>query len=133
MAVTDSSVAAAHRLLAEAVDALAAAAESGAATDADLLSALTICEGLTRRLDGLTLATISALQRRGAFAERGYKSTAGALSDLLGWEVFEARRRTHAADQVCPGSGWTAPHSRPGWPPPPPCSRPGRPGCGTSK
>jgi hypothetical protein len=69
--VTESPVATAHRLLAEAVDALAAAAESGAATDADLLSALTVCEGITRQLDGLTLATISTLQRRDTFAERG--------------------------------------------------------------
>jgi Domain of unknown function (DUF222)/HNH endonuclease len=103
--VTDSPVATAHRLLVEAVDALAAAAQSGAASDAELLSALTICEGATRRLDRLTLATISTLQRRGAFADRGYKSTAGALSDLLGWERFEARRRVHAAEQVCPRIG----------------------------
>jgi 5-methylcytosine-specific restriction protein A len=99
--VTDNPVATAHHLLTEAVEALSAAAESGAATDAELLSALTLCEGITRRLDRLTLTTIATLQRRGTFADRGYKSTAGALSDLLGWEAFEARRRTHAADQVC--------------------------------
>jgi hypothetical protein len=92
----DSPVAEAHRLLAEAVDALSAAAESGAAGDAELLSALTLCEGVTRRLDRLTLATVSTLQRRGAFAERGYKSTAAALSDLLGWEAFEAGRRVRS-------------------------------------
>jgi hypothetical protein len=34
------------------------------------------------------------------FAERGYRSTAGALTDLLGWERFEARRRVVAAEQV---------------------------------
>jgi hypothetical protein len=73
--VTDNPVAAAHRLLVEAVDALATAAESGSASDAELLSALTVCEGMTRRLDRLTLATVSVLQRRGAFTERGYKST----------------------------------------------------------
>jgi uncharacterized protein DUF222 len=99
--MSDSPVATAHRLLTEALDALAAAAGSGA-TDAELLSTLTVCEGLTRRLDRLTVATVSVLQRRGAFAERGYKSTAGALSDLLGWERFEARRRVHAADSICP-------------------------------
>jgi hypothetical protein len=60
----DSPVAAAHRLLAEEVDALSAAAESGAAGDAELLSALTICEGITRRLDRLTLTTIATLARR---------------------------------------------------------------------
>jgi Domain of unknown function (DUF222)/HNH endonuclease len=103
--VTDNPVAAAHRLLVEAVDALATAAESGHASDAELLSALTVCEGITRRLDRLTLATVATLQRRGAFTDRGYKSTAGALADLLGWERFEAHRRVHAADHVCPRIG----------------------------
>ncbi|QYN37746.1 13E12 repeat family protein [Pseudonocardia sp. DSM 110487] len=98
------SVATAHRLLTEAVDALARAAGTGA-TDAELLSVLTVCEGLSRRLDRLTASTVSVLQRRGAFAERGYKSAAAALSDLLGWETFEARRRVHAADSVCPRIG----------------------------
>ncbi len=51
------------------------------------------------------MSTVSVLQRRGTFAERGYTSTAGALSDLLGWERFEARRRVHAADSVCPRIG----------------------------
>jgi 5-methylcytosine-specific restriction protein A len=73
--VSDSPVATAHRLLAEAVDALSLAAGTGA-TDAELLSVLTVCEGLSRRLDRLTVSTVSVLQRRGTFAERGYKSTA---------------------------------------------------------
>ena len=94
-------VATAHRLLAEAVDALSAAAESGV-TDDELLSTLTVCEGVTRRLDQVVVTTVAALDRRGAFAERGYKSAAGALGDLLGWERFEARRRVTAADHVCP-------------------------------
>ncbi len=96
-----SPVATAHRLLTEAIDTLSAAADAGP-TDAELLSMLTVCEGLTRQLDRLTLETISTLQRRGTFTERGYKSTAGALADLLGWELFEARRRVHAAEHVCP-------------------------------
>ncbi len=53
----DSPVADAHRLLAEAVEQLSVAAEAGTATDAEMLSALTICEGITRRLDRLTLTT----------------------------------------------------------------------------
>ncbi len=56
--MTDSPVADAHRLLVEAADVLSAAAESGAATDAELLSVLAVCERLTRRLDRLTLTTI---------------------------------------------------------------------------
>jgi uncharacterized protein DUF222/HNH endonuclease len=102
--MSGSPVSTAHRLLTEAIHALTAAADHSA-TDTELLSVLTVCEGLTRRLDHLTVATVSVLQRRGAFAERGYKSTAGALGDLLGWERFEAARRVHAAEQVCPRIG----------------------------
>ena len=50
------TVATAHRLLVEATDALTAAPESGG--DAELLSVLTVCEGASRRLDRLTLATV---------------------------------------------------------------------------
>src|SRR3954469_15226668 len=50
----------------------------------------------------------STLERRGTFAERGYKSTASALGDLVGWERFEARRRLIAAEQVCPRVGLDA-------------------------
>ena len=95
----------AHRLLAEAVQALAEVSATSAATDAELLSTLTVCEGTTRRLDRLTVDAVATLQRRGAFAERGYKSTAGALSDLLGCERFEARRLVNAADHVSPRIG----------------------------
>ena len=99
--MSGSPVAVAHRLLVEAVDALAAAAESDSTSDAELLSVLTVCEGMARRLDRVTVGTVSVLQRRGAFAERGYKSSAAALSDLLGWERFEGRRRVSVADHVC--------------------------------
>jgi hypothetical protein len=102
--MSGSPVTTAHRFLTEAIEALTTAADTGA-TDAELLSVLTFCEGLTRRLDHLTVSTISALQRRGAFAERGYKSPAAALSDLLDWERFEARRRVHAANSICPRIG----------------------------
>jgi hypothetical protein len=99
--MTTGPVATAHRLLTEAVDVLSAAAESGV-TDEELLSTLTVCEGMTRRLDQVVVTTVATLDRRGAFAERGYKSAAGALGDLLGWERFESRRRVTAADHVCP-------------------------------
>ncbi|WP_214368699.1 HNH endonuclease signature motif containing protein [Pseudonocardia sp. H11422] len=102
--MSDSALATAHRLLIQAVDELCAAAGSGA-SDAELLAVLTLCEGMTRRLDRLAVGTVSTLERRGSFAERGYKSTAGALGDLLGWERFEARRRVIAAEQVCPRVG----------------------------
>lgn len=93
----------AHRLLAQAVDALRAVAESG--TDDELVSLLTVCEGAVRRLDRITVDAVAALERRGTFSERGYKSTVGALGDLLGWERFEARRRVVAAEQVTPRVG----------------------------
>lgn len=48
---------------------------------------------------------MSELQRRGAFAERGYRTPVSALCDLAGWERFEARRRLLAAEQVCPRIG----------------------------
>ena len=54
---------------------------------------------------GSTVDTVAALERRGVFAERGYKSAAAALGDLLGWERFEARRRVVAAEQVTPRVG----------------------------
>jgi 5-methylcytosine-specific restriction protein A len=101
--VSDSPLTSAHRLLNEEVDALSAATD--AATDDELLSVLTLCEGTSRRLDRLTVATVATLERRGTFAERGYKSTPAALGDLLGWERFEARTRVVAAEQVCPRVG----------------------------
>ncbi|WP_433559930.1 DUF222 domain-containing protein [Pseudonocardia xinjiangensis] len=98
--MSDSPLTTAHRLLVEAIDALSAATD--AATDDDLLSVLTLCEGTSRRLDRLTVSTVATLERRGTFAERGYKSTPAALGDLLGWERFEARQRVVAAEQVFP-------------------------------
>ncbi|GAA1277457.1 hypothetical protein GCM10009609_45760 [Pseudonocardia aurantiaca] len=94
----------AHRLLTEAVDALSTAA-GPAATDDELLSMLTLCKGAARRLDRLVGGAVAELERRGTFAERGYKSAAVALADLLGWEQFEARRRVTAAEQVCQRAG----------------------------
>ena len=94
----------AHRLLTEAVDALSTAA-GPAATDDELLSMLTLCKGAARRLDRLVVGAVAELERRGTFAERGYKSAAVALADLLGWERFEARRRVTAAEQVCQRAG----------------------------
>ena len=89
--MSGASLATAHRLLLQAVDALGEAA--GLGSDAELVSVLTLCEGVTRRLDRVTVDALAALERHGVFAERGYKSASAALSDLLGWERFEARRR----------------------------------------
>lgn len=94
-----SALATAHRLLAEAVDALSEVA-GGLSTDDDLISVVTEAEAVTRRLDRITVAAVAGLERRGSFAARGYKSAAGALSDLLRWDRGEARRRTVAAEHV---------------------------------
>ena len=96
--MTESPLERARRLLTEAADALVGMVESG--TDNDLLSVITMGEGAARRIDRATVGAVAVLQRRGFFVDRGYKSTASALSDLAGWELFEARRRTTAAEQV---------------------------------
>ncbi|MBC3191845.1 DUF222 domain-containing protein [Pseudonocardia sp. C8] len=97
-------LAAAHRLLTEAITALDEAA-GPAGSDDELLSVLTLCEGAVRRLDRVTVATIATLERRGTFTERGYRTPAAGLADLLNWERSEARRRTRAAEHVHPRTG----------------------------
>ncbi|HEX8519614.1 MAG TPA: DUF222 domain-containing protein, partial [Pseudonocardia sp.] len=91
-------LAAVDRLLAQAFDALAAVAESG--SDVELVGVLTRCEVAVRRLDRVSVAAVAGLERRGSFAERGYKSGVAAVADLLGCGRFEARRRVLAAEQV---------------------------------
>jgi 5-methylcytosine-specific restriction protein A len=84
--------------VADALDELAAITH--AAPDTDLLSALLVCEGLTRRVDAISTAAIGALDDRGAFLERGYRSAARALADLLGWDHPYARTRATVAADV---------------------------------
>jgi hypothetical protein len=96
-----SAVTVAHDRLQRVVAELRAAAGSPLITDAELLSTLTVLEGLSRQLDHLNVSAIAQLQRRGAFAERGYKKPTGALADLVGCDAFEARRRVVAAEQAC--------------------------------
>ena len=90
----------AQRLLTEALDTLDHAA-GPAAGDTEMLSVLTVCEGAARRLDLIAVHTVAALQRRGVFADRGYKNPIGAVADLLGCEWADARRRVLGAQQVC--------------------------------
>ena len=70
--MTESPLAAAQRLFAQAVDALRGVAEAGAA--GERVSVLTLCEAMARQLDQVTVATVAGLDREGVFAERGYKS-----------------------------------------------------------
>ncbi|GAA1832743.1 HNH endonuclease signature motif containing protein [Pseudonocardia ailaonensis] len=94
----------ARESLAEALDLVRAAAGARAEAD-DLVALLVVAEEARRALDRIMVVATADLQRRGTFAERGYRSPAGALSDLLGWERFEARRRVVAAENVCPTTG----------------------------
>jgi 5-methylcytosine-specific restriction protein A len=89
--VTESPFAAAQRLLVQAAEALIEVTESGSYVE--LVALLSTCENVVRRLDRATVNAVAVLERRGVFAERGYTSVSAALSDLLGWERFEARRR----------------------------------------
>jgi hypothetical protein len=101
--MSESSLAAAQCLFTQALDAVRGVAEAGSA--GERLSVLTLCEGMARQLDQVTVAAVATLDRDGVFAERGYRSPVQALSDLLGWEGREARRRVTAAEQVTPRTG----------------------------
>jgi Domain of unknown function (DUF222) len=90
------------RLLDEATE-LDAALTSAA--DRELLAVLPGLEAVARRVDRLVVDVVAALERRGTFVDRGYRSSAGALADLMGWDVPEARRQVTVAEQVCPRIG----------------------------
>ncbi len=101
--MTEAGFAIVDRLLAQAFDALSAVVESG--SDAELVAVLSRCEAAVCRLDEVTVSAVAGLERRGAFAERGYRTSAAAPSDLLGWERPEARRWVTAAEYVTPRIG----------------------------
>jgi 5-methylcytosine-specific restriction protein A len=94
----------AQRLLCEAVDALARAAGPRSA-DSELIGVLTLAEGVRRRIDLVMVGALADRQRRGTFADRGYRNPAAALGDLLGWERAEARRHLVVAEQASPRVG----------------------------
>src|SRR3954452_514024 len=94
----------ASRLFDQAGEALREAA-GPTAGEADLLGVLTLGEGVRRALDQAGVAALADLERRGTFAERGYRSSAAALGDLLGWDRGEARRHLSAAEHVGPRVG----------------------------
>lgn len=76
------------RLATEALDALSTTADP-AATDTELVSVLTVCEGLIRRLDQITVSAVGDLQRRGAFARALGSRAAGRLAPQV-WAGAEA-------------------------------------------
>jgi Domain of unknown function (DUF222)/HNH endonuclease len=97
--VAGEPLVAAHALVAQAVAAVETACGPGAG-DADLLSALTFCEGVSPQMERLGVTALAGLIRRGAFAERGYASVPKALTDLVGIDWAEARRRAVVAEQA---------------------------------
>ncbi|MCE3554126.1 13E12 repeat family protein [Pseudonocardia sp. RS11V-5] len=94
------AVGTARERLQQAIAQLVDAAGPTAAADA-VVDGLRAFEEARRALDRAVVEATADLQRRGVFAERGYRSPTGALSDLLGWERFQARRRVIAAENVC--------------------------------
>ncbi|MFC5947042.1 DUF222 domain-containing protein [Pseudonocardia lutea] len=102
--MSPTPVDAACEQLREALAGLRAAGGPGAEVD-DLVALLVLAEETRRALDRFMVDATADLQRPGTFAERGYRSPAAALSDLLGWERFESRRRVVAAESVCPTIG----------------------------
>ena len=97
--MSTASVADAYRLLSETVDALEAVAGPGA-SDSELLGVLPLCAGVSRRLDQISVAATAELDRRGTFADRGYRNATLALADMLGCDRGHARRITVAATHV---------------------------------
>ncbi|MBW0114376.1 hypothetical protein [Pseudonocardia abyssalis] len=87
-----------HQHLADALDTVAAATST--APESDLISLLTLCEGVTRRFEAISTAAVAVVDNQGTFLTRGYPSTAAALSDLLSWEHRDARRFVAAATDV---------------------------------
>jgi 5-methylcytosine-specific restriction protein A len=98
-AVSEIPLVAAHRLLEQAVAELTAVCGPHA-PDAELLSVLATCEGATRLLERVFVVALADLQRRGTFAERGYKSATTALTDLCGMAWADAQRRVSVAEQA---------------------------------
>lgn len=96
--MTDSVIAAAADRLLAAAEALRAATVG--AGDDGLVAALVACEAATRRIDHVAVETLAAIDRRGVFTDRGYRSAVPALADLLRWERRQARRHAVAAEQV---------------------------------
>ncbi len=102
--MSETGVANAYRLLAVGLAALDEAT-GPTATDDELVSALTVCEAVARKLDRRVVGVVADLDRRGTLTDRGYRNTTTALADLLGWDRADARRRVIAAEQAHPRTG----------------------------
>lgn len=102
--MSEGPVAAAYRIIADALDALESLTDTG--TDEQRLALLRISEGASRRLTVYGVHSAAELTRRGAFAERGYTSPTLALCEQLGIERYDAHLRVVATQQVCERVGF---------------------------
>lgn len=102
--MSETGVANAYRLLAVGLAALDEATGPTATGD-ELVSALTVCEAVARKLDRRVVGVVADLDRRGTLTDRGYRNTTAALADLLGWDRADGRRRVIAAEQAHPRTG----------------------------
>jgi len=75
------------------------------ATDDEICALQLVIEATIRRLDHAAVTALAGAQRRGIYAERGYRTPAAALADLLRWEPRRARRFTIAAEAVSTRTG----------------------------
>jgi hypothetical protein len=94
----------AHGLLDPAVAGVEPACGPGAGDD-DLLSVLRFCEGVSGQMERLGVTALAGLIRRGALADRGYASVPKALTDVVGLDWAEARRRAVVAEQAVARTG----------------------------
>ncbi|MFP5019739.1 HNH endonuclease signature motif containing protein [Pseudonocardia phyllosphaerae] len=86
--------------IAAAVDALADTLTT--ATGTEICAVQLAVESLQRRLDQVAVRAVAKAEREDLYAARGYRSTAGALADLLRWDPRHSRRFTTAAQQLAP-------------------------------
>ncbi|BBF99982.1 MULTISPECIES: HNH endonuclease signature motif containing protein [Pseudonocardia] len=96
-------VAAAKARLDAAVDDLTALLDT--AGDDEVCAVQTALEAGARRLDHAAVTALATAQRRGIYAERGYRTPAGALADLLHLDPRRARRFASATEAVSPRIG----------------------------
>jgi len=98
--VSPSPLAVAGQALLDGVGALRSVVR-GPGTDADTrISALAVCEGLTRQVEQLQVELLAGLDADGVLLTRGYRSTAQAMADLLTMDASVMRRRLRVAEDV---------------------------------
>ncbi len=93
-----SRVDASHDRLQQAIADLRETART--ATGDEYCAVLRAIEAAKRSLDQVGVLTLAGAEREGVFTGHGYRSTAGALADLVRWDPRVSRRFVTAAEQV---------------------------------